>query len=323
MRVRHHAWLVVALTTLLLAAACSGPDNQDPTAPPLASAIAPTATLALASPTLVPATSTHQPSPTATPTPEPTATATPQPTATPTIPPTATPTPTLEPTAKPSPTATPTVAEEPVGNVITVSQGDTGQLVVALTFDAGADRGNAAQILDTLRDEGVVATFGMTGVWAADNPDLVARMVAEGHVLMNHTWDHRSWTGYSTGEAPLTAAERADELRRTEEAVSDAAGVDLRPYFRPPYGDTDDTVAADLQANGYSVVVMWTVDTLGWAGRDIDEITRRVLDGAAPGAIYLMHVGAESRDAAALPGIIEELRAEGYDFVTIAQLVGR
>jgi peptidoglycan/xylan/chitin deacetylase (PgdA/CDA1 family) len=194
---------------------------------------------------------------------------------------------------------------------------------VALTFDAGADRGFTEQILDTLRDEGVQATFGMTGHWAQENPDLIQRMVDEGHTLINHTTTHRSWTGYSTGDAPLTSAERADELKQTEDIVRGIAGVELRPYFRPPYGDYDDSVISDLQADGYSVMVMWTVDTLGWNGYSVDQIVQRALAGAVPGAIYLMHVGAGSQDANALPTVIDQLRAEGYQFVTIQQMVGR
>ena len=79
-----------------------------------------------------------------------------------------------------------------------VDRGTNGRLEVALTFDAGADTGYAAEILDLLRDEGIKATFGMTGVWAEANPDLVRRMVAEGHQLINHTWDHSSLTGANT-----------------------------------------------------------------------------------------------------------------------------
>jgi peptidoglycan/xylan/chitin deacetylase (PgdA/CDA1 family) len=281
-------------------------------ASPMATATAtsiPTATA-----TLQP-TATATPSPTATPLP-PTATATPLPTAT--LPPTATPT-TVPPTVTPQPTAT-TV---PTGEVLTVTQGDTQQLVVALTFDAGADRGNGAQILDTLRDNGVVGTFGLTGAWAEANPDLVQRIAAEGHGMLNHTYDHQSWTGYSTGAAPLSSAARADELRHTEQIVRDNAGVELKPYFRPPYGDYDDSVLADLAANGYTVNVLWTVDTLGWNGESVDGIRQRVADALAPGEIVLMHVGADSQDAAALPGVLDELRAAGYSCVTVQQLVGR
>jgi peptidoglycan-N-acetylglucosamine deacetylase len=192
-----------------------------------------------------------------------------------------------------------------------------------LTFDAGADRGYAEQILDTLRAEGVVATFGMTGHWAEQNPDLIRRMVDEGHTLMNHTMTHRSWTGFSTNAAPLSSAQRAEELRQTEQIVRDISGYELRPYFRPPYGDYDDTVIADLQASGYTVNVMWTVDSLGWAGRSAAEVTQRVVDGTVPGAIHLFHVGAASQDAAALTGIIEQLRARGYRFITVHEMVGR
>jgi peptidoglycan/xylan/chitin deacetylase (PgdA/CDA1 family) len=140
---------------------------------------------------------------------------------------------------------------------------------------------------------------------------------------MNHTATHRSWTGRSTGAAPLTSAERVEELRRVEQIVGDIAGYELRPYFRPPYGDYDDSVVADLQANGYTVNAMWTVDSLGWNGLAAAEITRRIVDGTVPGAIHLFHVGAASQDAAALPDIIAELRALGYAFVTVAQMVGR
>lgn len=196
-------------------------------------------------------------------------------------------------------------------------------MVVALTFDAGADRGYAAEILDTLQAEGVVATFGMTANWAEENPDLVLRMVNEGHTLINHTATHRSWTGRSTGAAPLTSTERAEELRTTEAVIAEIAGYDMRPYFRPPYGDYDDSVIADLPANGYTVNVMWTVDSLGWNGLSAGEITTRVIDGTVPGAIHLFHVGAASEDAAALPDIIDGLRALGYRFVTVNEMVGR
>jgi peptidoglycan/xylan/chitin deacetylase (PgdA/CDA1 family) len=306
------------------AAACSGSDHN-PTATHGATPVA-DATATTAATAHVDATST--PPPTATPSPTTTATRTPtqQPTAT--VAPTATATATAQPTATPTiaPTATPSPppATQPADdNFITLQTAETTDKIVALTFDAGADRGFTEQILNTLKSEDIKATFGMTGHWAQENPDLIQRMVAEGHNLINHTTTHRSWTGYSTGEAPLSSAERADELKQTEDIVRGIAGVELQPYFRPPYGDYDDSVISDLQADGYSVMVMWTVDTLGWNGYSLDQIVARAVNGAVPGAIYLMHVGAASQDANALPTVIEQLRAEGYRFVTIQQMVGR
>jgi peptidoglycan/xylan/chitin deacetylase (PgdA/CDA1 family) len=219
----------------------------------------------------------------------------------------------------PTQTSTQSAAQD----FITIRTADTDEPIVALTFDAGADRGYAEEILDTLQAEDVVATFGMTAHWAEANPDLIIRMVNEGHTLMNHTETHRSWTGFSTSSAPLTSAERAEELRVTEAVIETIVGYDMRPYFRPPYGDYDDSVIADLQANGYTVNVMWTVDSLGWNGLTAAEITTRTLNGTVPGAIHLFHVGAASQDAAALPAIISGLRDLGYRFVTIQDMVGR
>lgn len=193
--------------------------------------------------------------------------------------------------------------------------------MVALTFDAGSDVGHTAAILDTLRANGITASFGLTGVWTQTNPSLVARMAAEGHQLVNHSWDHPSFTGFSTGEAPLSRAERIDQLARAEAAIMAASGVGTRPWFRPPYGDEDASVRADVGAAGYRYEAMWTVDSLGWKGLAPSAITQRCLDGAVPGAIYLFHVGAASADAAALQGIIDGLRARGLGFVSLAGLV--
>lgn len=193
--------------------------------------------------------------------------------------------------------------------------------MVALTFDAGSDAGNASAILDELDDQGIPATFGITGDWARANPSLVARMAAEGHLLLNHTDDHRSFTGASTGEPPLTAAERRAELEGAAGAIAAAGGGAVAPWFRPPFGDSDAGVLRDVGAAGYRWSVMWTVDSLGWKGLPAAEVVDRCVDGAVPGAIYLFHVGSASTDADALPTIIARLRAAGYGFVRVDQLV--
>lgn len=202
-----------------------------------------------------------------------------------------------------------------------VYRGNAARRMVALTFDAGSDAGFTAQILDTLRGEGVRATFGVTGAWAQSNPELLLAIAAAGDPIINHTYDHASFTGRSTGASPLTAAQRALELSRTETTVYHLTGRSTLPYLRPPYGDVDATVEADAARNGYSLIVMWTVDTLGWNGASADAIVERSLSMASPGAIYVMHVGSQSQDAAALPRVIEGLRAQGYAFGTVADLL--
>jgi peptidoglycan/xylan/chitin deacetylase (PgdA/CDA1 family) len=142
-------------------------------------------------------------------------------------------------------------------------------------------------------------------------------MVREGHTVMNHTYSHRSFTGSSTGTAPLSYQQRSDELRKTESAVQRIAGVSTKPYFRPPYGAYDASVLADVYTRGYKYNVMWSTDSLGWKGYTKQQILQRVLEGRKPGAIYLFHVGSQSQDGPALQSIISELRARGYGFVSL------
>lgn len=192
--------------------------------------------------------------------------------------------------------------------------------VVALTFDAGADRGYAEDILDTLADAGVPATFGMTGRWAEANPDLVERIAAEGHMIINHTYDHRSFTGLSDRLGGLSAASRRDELQSADAIIAPLIGHSTCPWYRLPYGDGDARVAEDVGELGYSQQVGWDIDTLGWRGVPVQAIVDRSLRLAAPNAVYVMHVGIQSRDGPALPTVISGLEAMGYGFATVATL---
>src|SRR5581483_6105492 len=192
--------------------------------------------------------------------------------------------------APPSP-----VPPTPVAPARVVYRGDPSRRVVALTFDAGADRGSTAAILQTLRDNNIRATFGVTGLWAEANRDLLNAIAADGHQIINHSYDHKSFTGTSTSSAPLSREQRRLELSRTETTVYRiTGGRSTRPYFRPPYGDLDASVQRDVAEDGYDTVVMWTVDSRGWDHLPAPQIVERCLSLAEPGAIYVMHVGAES-----------------------------
>lgn len=211
----------------------------------------------------------------------------------------------------------------PGAGVQAITIGSHRERVVALTFDAGADRGYAARILSTLERNHIHATFGMTGKWAEANPALVRRMARDGDTFINHTYDHRSFTGYSSGTAPLTTAQRWWEIAHADAIIRKISGREAKPYFRPPFGDYDAATLSVLQRMGYRYMVMWTVDTLGWDHLPASQILMRSLRLLQPGAIYLMHVGIQSQDALALPALIRELRARGYRFETIPQLVAR
>ncbi len=220
------------------------------------------------------------------------------------------------PTPRPSPPANP----DPTRSQL-LQRAESGRKEAALTFDAGADRGHAEKILDTLKEYDVKASFGITGAWAEENPDLVKRMADEGHQIFNHTWSHRSFTGASPNTEPLTRAERMKELKDTENIIQEVTGgYDTRPYFRPPYGDYDDSVLRDLADAGYTLTVMWTCDSFGWRGWTAAEIVQYCGTNPEPGDNILMHVGQDSQDYAALPTIIESWEAQGFTFVTVEQL---
>lgn len=314
---RKHVAVAAVFALAVVLSACSGPNLE----PESETEVAGTAEagVTVTAPNMPTSEATEAPSATATSVPVSTATlgptatlapsATPRPTATPE------PIPVFESTSTPTP-APPTPTSPVPTEVWTITRFETDEPLMVLTFDAGSDRGFAAEILDTLADKGVKATFGMTGAWAEANPDLIQRIVAEGHDLINHSWSHPDFT-------TLTSAERSEELESVNALVEQQVGISLKPYFRPPFGAYDQSVLDDLLVNGYSVNVMWSVDTLGWNGLSADEINQRVFDGAQPGAIILMHVGAASQDAAALSAMIDTLRGMGYSFATVHELAGR
>lgn len=144
-------------------------------------------------------------------------------------------------------------------------------------------------------------------------------MANEGHKLVNHTWDNHSFTGVSTGAPPPSAAERAEELGRTEELLRQRTGTSTLPYFRSPFGDIDASVNSDA---GYRYTLLWTIDTRGWDGATIDEIVARVRGGVVPGAIVGMHVDRASQDGPALQAVVDAPRAEGYTFGTVPGILG-
>lgn len=195
--------------------------------------------------------------------------------------------------------------------------------VVALTFDAGASDAAVGSVLATLSAYDVTATFFLTGDFARTYPAQVAAVAQAGHRLGNHSDNHEHYPA-------LTDAEIRDDLAAAEAALVAAAGpVPVRPWFRFPFGDRTGADVVAVNSAQY-VPVRWTVDTLGWKGTSggitVDLVVERVLAAAEPGAVVLMHVGANPQDgttldADALPRVIEGLRAAGYGFVTLDALL--
>jgi cellulose synthase/poly-beta-1,6-N-acetylglucosamine synthase-like glycosyltransferase/peptidoglycan/xylan/chitin deacetylase (PgdA/CDA1 family)/spore germination protein YaaH len=205
---------------------------------------------------------------------------------------------------------------------------------IALSFDDGPDPKWTPKILDILRDKGVKGTFMLIGAEAQNNISLMKRVVREGHEIGNHTWTHPDISEISNRQLDL-------ELKLTERLFESKLGIQPL-YFRPPYDideqpDTDDQAAPVLriQQDGYTIVGS-KMDTNDWnenPRKSPAEITQTILDQLETmktkpqfrGSIILLHDGGGERSAtvAALPVLIDALRAHGYTIVPVSTLMGK
>ena len=199
---------------------------------------------------------------------------------------------------------------------------------LALTFDDGPDPEWTPKILDILKAEGVPATFFVIGESAEANPEIVQRTLAEGHDIGNHTFTHPDL-------AQLPEALVKLEINATQRLFEAFTGHSMRLFRAPFLGDAEPTTSDEIvpiqiaQSMGY-VSVGLQVDPDDWQRPPADVIVQRVIDQVTHpdpdvGAhIILLHDGGGDRSetVAALPGLIEGLKAKGYKFVTVSALAG-
>lgn len=200
--------------------------------------------------------------------------------------------------------------------------GDSSQKTIALTFDDGPQSVYTPQVLDILKRYDVRATFFLIGKNVEIFPELAKRILEEGHSIGNHTYTHP--------DLRLQNKEQIKEqMLKTEKAIRSVTGY--KPHlFRPPYGMDSKTVFLEAKNLGY-VVVKWSVSGLnGRQDAPFNKIVKRVIDNTQNGSIILLHDGNRlfqktdrSQIVKALPIIIETLRAEGYRFVTIDELISQ
>ncbi|MBE0416566.1 MAG: polysaccharide deacetylase family protein [Coriobacteriia bacterium] len=192
----------------------------------------------------------------------------------------------------------------------------TSERVIYLTFDQGYEAGFTARILDTLRDKDVRATFFLTGSYLRDEPGLARRMAADGHLCGNHTQTHPSLPTLA-GDAAVYA----EEYRAVERAYHEVTGRTLARFERPPRGEYSERTLCMTRTLGYTSV-MWSFAHRDWLLDDqppVDVTYQRIIDGAHPGAIMLLHSVSKS-NTNALPRAIDELRRQGYRFATLDEV---
>ena len=179
---------------------------------------------------------------------------------------------------------------------------------VSLTFDDGPDGEYTPEVLKILARESVEATFFVVGQLAVEFPEQIRMMVADGHEVANHSWDHPNLTTLSPDEI-------SSQVRRTNEAIV-AAGAAPPRLFRAPYGATTDWVCENIPMP----LINWDVDPNDWEDdADPASVTSHILGTSTAGSIVLLH-SINPTTVQALPDIIGGLRARGFELVPVSVL---
>jgi polysaccharide deacetylase family sporulation protein PdaB len=191
---------------------------------------------------------------------------------------------------------------------------DTNEKKIALTFDISWGETRATPILDILKEKKVnKATFFLSSPWSQRHPDIVKRIVEDKYEIGSHGHKHDDYTKYSDEEI-------RNQIGKAHTILTELTGKQPN-LIRMPNGDFDKRVlhvAADM---GYTVI-QWDTDSKDWTNPGVDTIVKNVLSKAHPGDIILMHASDSCKQThLALPAIIDRLRAEGYQFVTVSELI--
>ena len=187
--------------------------------------------------------------------------------------------------------------------------GDVNNVSLAINVDWGGEY--LPDILAALDEEGVKATFFLTGRWTDENPQLAALIAEAGHELGNHGYNH-------TSPNDSTKQQIIEDIAKTEKSIFNATGVTTKLYA-PPSGEEESHVAEAAEEAGYAMI-LWSVDTIDWQKPTAQTIIERVEKKIAPGAIILAHPTASTAEA--LPDIIYNLKQKGYIFVPVSENIG-
>ncbi|HVR44000.1 MAG TPA: polysaccharide deacetylase family protein [Thermoanaerobaculia bacterium] len=227
------------------------------------------------------------------------------------------------------------------------TRGPADRSEVVLSFDGGSNTTGAIAILDLLRERAIRTTIFLTGEFIERNPDLVRRVVADGHEVGNHTWSHPHLTSFSKtrrhGTLPNVSRDFLHaELRRTADAFRDATGREMAPFWRAPFGEENSEIRGWAEELGY-LHVGWThgrrynLDSLDWVSDqrspiyfDPEQLADRLIRfGEANGTtlnggIVLMHLGSDREENErldkALPRLIAGLEERGMRFVKVSEM---
>ena len=186
---------------------------------------------------------------------------------------------------------------------------------VYLTFDAGYENGYTAEILDILKEKKVPAAFFLVGNYIEENPELVKRMEAEGHIVGNHTMHHPDMSAIADEEAFKS------EIKELEDTYREAVGKEIPKFYRPPQGKYSEANLQQASRLGYTTL-FWSLAYVDWLENDqpdetesINLLNKRI----HPGAIVLLHSTSKT-NSRILGQLIDGWKAQGYEFRSVSEL---
>ena len=185
----------------------------------------------------------------------------------------------------------------------------SGEKVIYLTFDAGYENGNTPMILDALKKHQVPAAFFVVGNYLETSPDLVKRMVSEGHIVANHTYHHPDMSKIGDIQSFQT------ELQKNEALYRDILGSEMPKLYRPPQGKFCEENLKMAQQLGYSTV-FWSLAYVDWYTDDQptpEQAFSKLLPRIHPGAVVLLH-STSSTNAEILDELLTKWEEMGYSF---------
>ena len=198
---------------------------------------------------------------------------------------------------------------------------EPGSRLLALTYDDGPNDPYTWRMMEVLERHGVKATFFLIGEFVRQKPEIARALAASGHAIGSHTWSHPN----------LIFASRAEvrrQLEQTRQAILDATGVETR-LFRPPFGARRPATLHVIRQAGLEPV-MWNVTCYDWKAHSAEEIVAHAERQIRGGDVILLHDGGylrmgadRSRSVEASDRILTRYQAEGYEFVTIPQMMER
>lgn len=207
---------------------------------------------------------------------------------------------------------TETVAATP-GAVQPIYRANISDKKVALTFDISWGEKMPPKVMEILRQNEIKCTFFISGPWAKKYPATVRQLVSDGHEIASHGHSHVNFSS-------LSRAGVAANIKNAHDTIKEVAGVEAK-HIRPPNGDFNSVSLEVTAESGYRTII-WSLDSLDWKNPGVQAIIERLLTRVKPGDIILMHASDTCQQTdSALPQVIEGIRAQGYDFVTVSEIL--